>query len=57
MHLEILGRLRAWQGEAEIPLGSPQQRAVLAMLVLREGARPSATRSRWRPTGRPRTTG
>ncbi|WP_158887998.1 AfsR/SARP family transcriptional regulator [Amycolatopsis anabasis] len=38
LRLGVLGPLRAWQGTAEIPLGSPQQRAVLAMLVLRDGA-------------------
>ncbi|MFD9890231.1 BTAD domain-containing putative transcriptional regulator [Amycolatopsis sp. NPDC059027] len=35
---EVLGPLRAWRGKSEIPLGSPQQRAVLAMLVVRDGA-------------------
>ncbi|QWF77844.1 AfsR/SARP family transcriptional regulator [Amycolatopsis sp. CA-230715] len=38
VRLGVLGPLRAWRGESEIALGSPQQRAVLAMLVLRAGA-------------------
>ncbi|MFI6323742.1 BTAD domain-containing putative transcriptional regulator [Nonomuraea sp. NPDC050556] len=33
----LLGPVRAWRGEAEVELGSPQQRLVLAALVLAEG--------------------
>ncbi|WP_406166534.1 AfsR/SARP family transcriptional regulator [Streptomyces sp. NBC_00996] len=33
----LLGPLRAWRGTEEVALGSPQQRAVLAMLLLRRG--------------------
>jgi len=37
VRFEVLGPLRGWQGGAEIDLGSPQQRAVLAMLLLARG--------------------
>jgi DNA-binding SARP family transcriptional activator len=37
----VLGPVRGWYGDAELALGSPQQRAVFAFLLLREG-RPAA---------------
>jgi DNA-binding SARP family transcriptional activator len=34
----VVGPVRAWRDGAEINLGSPQQRAVLAAMPLRTGA-------------------
>ncbi|GAA2250381.1 transcriptional regulator AfsR [Streptomyces amakusaensis] len=33
----LLGAVRAWRGDEPVPLGTPQQRLVLAVLVLAEG--------------------
>jgi DNA-binding SARP family transcriptional activator len=37
LRFEVLGPVRGWRGESEAELGSPQQRAVLAMLLLARG--------------------
>jgi DNA-binding SARP family transcriptional activator len=37
VRFEVLGPVRGWHGETELELGSPQQRAVLAMLLLARG--------------------
>jgi len=37
VRFEVLGPVRGWHGKTELDLGSPQQRAVLAMLLLARG--------------------
>ncbi|MFF0866917.1 BTAD domain-containing putative transcriptional regulator [Nonomuraea sp. NPDC003560] len=37
MYFSVLGPVRAWEGDKELNLGSPQQRAVLGALLLHEG--------------------
>ncbi|MFJ8335297.1 AfsR/SARP family transcriptional regulator [Streptomyces sp. NPDC094437] len=37
LRFALLGPLRAWHGERELPLGGPQQRALLALLLLHRG--------------------
>jgi DNA-binding SARP family transcriptional activator len=38
MRFAVLGPLRAWRHGTELDIGQPQQRALLAALILREGA-------------------
>ncbi|GII54193.1 hypothetical protein Pth03_25820 [Planotetraspora thailandica] len=38
LRFEVLGPVRAWRGADEIELGSPQQRAILGILLLQTGA-------------------
>jgi DNA-binding SARP family transcriptional activator len=44
MRFEVLGPVRGWSGADELDLGSPQQRAVLAMLLLARGKQVSLDR-------------
>lgn len=44
MRFEVLGPVRGWRGKEELELGSPQQRAVLAMLLLARGGQVSVDR-------------
>ncbi|HEX4224585.1 MAG TPA: BTAD domain-containing putative transcriptional regulator [Pseudonocardiaceae bacterium] len=41
--LSVLGPVRAWRGEVEIDLGPPQQRAILALLLVKAGQPASMT--------------
>jgi len=41
---EVLGPVRGWRGKEELDLGSPQQRAVLVMLLLARGRQVSVDR-------------
>ncbi|MEU3982787.1 BTAD domain-containing putative transcriptional regulator [Streptomyces sp. NPDC026672] len=41
VRFSLLGPVRAWRGETEIALGSPQQQTVLAVLLLNNGAQVS----------------
>ncbi|MCE7003890.1 NB-ARC domain-containing protein [Kibdelosporangium philippinense] len=38
LRFEVLGPLRAWMDKTEVDLGTPRQRAVLGLLLLRDGA-------------------
>src|ERR1700742_1192028 len=37
LRFALLGPVRAWRGQTELDLGAPQQRSVLAALLLAEG--------------------
>src|SRR5215472_5557537 len=37
LRVEVLGPVRAWRGERELPLGGPRQRTVFAVLAVRAG--------------------
>lgn len=44
LRFSLLGPVRAWRGRDEIALGPPQQRALLAVLLLAEGSQVSVDR-------------
>ncbi|WP_443055346.1 BTAD domain-containing putative transcriptional regulator [Streptomyces sp. NBC_00258] len=43
LRFSVLGPMRAWRGADSLPTGSPQQRALLAALLLREGRTATAS--------------
>lgn len=43
LRFSVLGPVRAWLGKGALPAGSPQQRALLAALLLREGRTATAS--------------
>lgn len=64
LRFSVLGPVRAWLGDDPLPAGSPQQRALLAALLLRDGRTATASElidalwgdepppRRWPPCGR-----
>ncbi|MFG2651055.1 BTAD domain-containing putative transcriptional regulator [Streptomyces sp. NPDC048436] len=42
-HFSVLGPVRAWHGAEQLSMGSPQQRALLAALLLRDGRTATAS--------------
>lgn len=60
LRFEVLGPVRAWLGDTEVDLGTPRQRAILGILLLRDGA--AATPGQlisalWGPAAPPAATG
>ncbi|MFJ2163620.1 AfsR/SARP family transcriptional regulator [Streptomyces sp. NPDC087856] len=56
LRFAVLGPVRAWRGSEEIDLGSPQQRTVLAVLLLAEGSpapRSTLIEALWGTDGEP----